>query len=63
MCSVTIRNQRRRPHAIETDAPSVFDAANEGIKSFCKDHWFDLKLPIEVVSGKERWLVDQEKVR
>jgi hypothetical protein len=60
---VSIQGNDGERHEIETTSTSVFAAANEGIQSFCKNWWFDLKLPIEVRSGENSWVVDQDAVR
>ena len=62
-CSVSVHGTDKQLHTLNFDAASLYAAADQAIKSFCKYWWFDFELPLEVIAGDQSWRVDQEKVR
>jgi hypothetical protein len=50
-------------HSFETDAESLFQAADKAIQEWCRFWWWNEAALLEIRSGPDRWKVSQNKVR
>jgi hypothetical protein len=62
-CSVSIHGNDKELHTLNVDAASLYDAADTAIQNFCKYWWYERDAPVQVVSGEDQWMLDQDKVR
>jgi hypothetical protein len=50
-------------HSFETDAESLFQAAEKAIQEWCRFWWYSPEALLEVRAGAESWEVSQSRVR
>jgi hypothetical protein len=61
--SVSIFGKDMIHHSFETDAESLFQAADHAIQDMCRFWWYNPEALLEVRARADRWKVSQSKVR